>query len=274
MEETRRLTKNALVQTGDFAVEDVKCRCGSSHWSPPEESDAYGIVFLRRGCFRRRVNGVEMLVDPTVVYFERPADEQEISHSVEGDSCTAVSISEDLLASIRGGEPGLPERPVPTDPALDLRQRLLLTLIYTGSDREEIAEAVVALIAELLEHSAPAAVAAGRPATALARRRIVDDVREALGESPGAGVVELARRVAVSPHHLSRVFKAETGDSVSRYRNRLRIRLALERLAEGEPCLARLAAELGFCDQAHLARVMRSELGAPPSKLRARLANT
>jgi AraC-like DNA-binding protein len=34
----------------------------------------------------------------------------------------------------------------------------------------------------------------------------------------------------------------------------------------------RLAADLGFADQAHLARVVRDELGTPPSVLRARLA--
>jgi transcriptional regulator GlxA family with amidase domain len=85
-------------------------------------------------------------------------------------------------------------------------------------------------------------------------------------------LAELAGRVALSPHHLSRVFKAETGETISRYRNRLRVRLALERLADGERCLARLAADLGFVDQAHLARVVRSEVGASPSELRRRFA--
>lgn len=106
----------------------------------------------------------------------------------------------------------------------------------------------------------------------LARRRVVADAREALVENPRTGIIELARRVAVSPHHLSRLFKSETGETISRYRNRLRVRLALERLAEGEPSLARLAADIGFADQAHLARVVRRELGATPSLLRERLA--
>ena len=48
----------------------------------------------------------------------------------------------------------------------------------------------------------------------------------------------------------------------------------MERLEAGEPCLARLAADLGFADQAHLARVVRRELGATPSLLRERLATT
>jgi AraC-like DNA-binding protein len=93
-------------------------------------------------------------------------------------------------------------------------------------------------------------LASGRPATAAASRRVVSAAREALASSPSAGVIELARRVAVSPHHLSRVFKAETG-----------------------PCLARLTADLGFADQAHLARVVRQELGATLSSFRGRLAS-
>jgi transcriptional regulator GlxA family with amidase domain len=64
------------------------------------------------------------------------------------------------------------------------------------------------------------------------------------------------------------VFRAQTGETLSRYRNRVRVRLALERLADGERSLARLAVELGFADHAHLTRVVRAEHGAPPAELR------
>jgi AraC-like DNA-binding protein len=195
-----------------------------------------------------------------VVYFERPDDEQQIAHPAGGDSCTALYPSAEMLAEIWGGEPGLSEEPLATDAETDLRQRLLLAGIGLG-DRGEVEEAVVDLAAEVLERSEPKRVATGRPATALERRRVVGDAREALVERPRTGVLELARRVSVSPHHLSRIFKAETGQTISRYRNRLRVRLAL----------ARLAADLGFADQAHLARVVRGELGTTPSLLRALL---
>ncbi len=265
------LTKHALAETREFLVEDVSCRSRPSGWSDLEESHAYGLIFVRSGCFHRRVNGVDMFADPTVVYFERPGDEQQISHPVAGDSCTAVYLCESLLAQVRGGDPNLPDRPLATDAALDMRQRLLLTLIAGESDAEDIVEAVVSLAADVLERSSPRHVASGRPATALARRRVVDTAREALAERPAAGVLELAAFAAVSPHHLSRVFKAETGEPISRYRNRLRVRLALERIAQGESCLARIAADLGFSDQGHLSRVVRQEVGETPSRLRARL---
>jgi AraC-like DNA-binding protein len=257
-----------LGATSDFVIEDVECRSASRDWSSPEQSDAYAVVFVRRGCFYRRLNGAEAFVDPTVVYFERPRDEQQISHPAGGDSCTAIYVSAELLASVRGGEPGLPDRPIPTAAALDLRQRFFRAFAARRGDEGGLDELIVDLLGEVLDSVEPTRVR-DRPATALARRRAVDAAREALGANPRAGVIELGRRVAVSPHHLSRIFRAETGETISRYRNRLRVRLALERLAEGEPCLTRLAADLGFSDHAHLTRVVRKETGLPPAQLRA-----
>ena len=43
---------------------------------------------------------------------------------------------------------------------------------------------------------------------------------------------------------------------------------ALERLEQGERSLARLAADLGFADQAHLTRTMREHTGYTPGALR------
>jgi AraC-like DNA-binding protein len=265
-EEASRLTKRSLAETPDFLLETVVCRCGVSGWSEPEWSSRYGIVFVRDGCFRRRVNGRESFVDPTVVYFERPDDQQEIAHPVAGDSCTALYLSEELLASIWGGEPGVPDDAVATEAATDLRHRLLLV-----EGAAELEDAIVAVAAAVLAVAAPKRVAAGRPRTTAARRRVVHGARELLVENPATNLIELARHAAVSPHHLSRVFKAETGETISRHRNRLRVRLALERIAEGETCLARVAADLGFADQAHLCRVVRREVGHSPARLRERL---
>ena len=265
----RRLTKRLLVDGDDFAVEDVRCHSDRSHWSMPEPSLGFGIVFVRRGCFYRRVEGVEITLDPTVVYFELPGQEQEIAHPFAGgDACTAIVLSADLVASVWGGEVSLPERPLFTSPDVDLQHRLLLSAARRGSDADEFDEQVVSLIADVLERAHPQRVVVGRPATVAARRRLIDAARAAIATEPRIGLIELARRLAVSPHHLSRLFRAATGETVTRYRNRVRVRLVLERLAEGELHLARLAAELGFADQAHLTRVVGREAGAPPSRLR------
>jgi AraC-like DNA-binding protein len=264
------LTKELLAASGGFRIHDVRCRSARSPWTSPEPTADYAVVFVRRGCFRRRVGGSEMLVDPTVVYFERPGQEQEVAHPRDGgDSCTYVSVSPELLATIREGAP-IPHGPVTTSAALDLAHRLLLASVRRSGDGFELSERLVRLVDRILHGVRPerglSRGADGR------RRAAVDAAREAILDDPGIDLIGLARRVSYSPHHLSRVFSLYMGEPISRYRNRVRIRLALERLAGGEPCLARLAVELGFSDHAHLTREMRAQLGAPPSALRNRLA--
>jgi AraC-like DNA-binding protein len=105
-----------------------------------------------------------------------------------------------------------------------------------------------------------------------ARRRAASAVREALAANPDRSLTELAQDTAISPHHLSRTFRAETGETIARHRMRLRTRTVLERLSAGETDLSRLAAEVGFADQSHLCRVIRSETGSTPRALRAALA--
>lgn len=209
-----------------------------------------------------------------MVYFENPGSEQQIAHPRDGgDACTVFALGPETVAQLWGGEPGLPSVPLFSDAMLDLQQRRLLALA-TCVDAFELAERAILLLARILERAHPARVAAERPSTAAARHRTVEAARELLAYRPCIGLFDLAAAVAISSHHLSRIFSASTGSSISRYRNRLRVRLALDRIADGERSLAQLAADLGFADQAHLTRVMREEVGDVPSRLRAALARS
>jgi AraC-like DNA-binding protein len=124
------------------------------------------------------------------------------------------------------------------------------------------------LIAAVLQSATAERVASGGPRSARARHGLAAAGREALAAHPERTLTELARQPTVSPHHLSRVFSAITGHTVSRRRMRLRTRAALERLTAGQRDLARVAADLGLTDQSHLCRVLRSDTSLPPSALR------
>ncbi len=266
------LRKTVLLDDSALRLEDVSCASHRTSWSSPEPCTSHAVVFVRRGCFWRRVDGVEALLDPAVVYFENPGQHQQVAHPHDGgDACTVFSLRPELAAHIWGGDPELPSDPLFSDAGLDLQHRRLVG-ISRSIDGFELAERAVVFLAGVLERAHPARVAAGRPSTAAARRRGVEAARELLVADPRIGLLELARAVAISPHHLSRIFTACTGAPISRYRNRIRVRSALERIAAGERSLARLALELGFADQAHLTRVVRSEVGHVPSRLRAVLA--
>jgi AraC-like DNA-binding protein len=99
--------------------------------------------------------------------------------------------------------------------------------------------------------------------------------REAINQHhPAAGtLLSLAALLGVSPYRLSRAFTRHLGVSLTRYRNRVRVGHALDRLENGESSLGVLAADLGFADQAHLCRTMRDHLGEPPAALRRQLTN-
>ena len=262
-----------ILSRDGVTLADVACRHGRGRGLLEETRRTHGIVFVRSGCFLRSAHGAESVVDPTVAYCMNPGVDERFDHPhADGDDCTALRLDPDLAASLWGGEHGLPSGPVPTSPEVDVEHRLLLAAARRGADPDELFERVVVLAARTLERADPRRVASGRPSTARARRALSDGAREALAANPDRSLPDLARELMVSPHHLSRVFSAATGWTISRHRMRLRARLALERLAGGDRDLARLAADLGFADQSHLTRVVRSETGRTPAALRAALA--
>ena len=247
----------ALLDTPDVRIWDVACSHPPVAWAQTEVATHSALVFARRGVFRRRGTHGEDVIEPGVAYLQRAGEEDEFAHPHGGDACTAVGVSDALLASLLA-EPRLPAGVVATTAREDLALRTL-------SSEDD----AVALLVSIFGRMVPARVAAGRPSTAAARRALAADAREALACDPSLGLVELGRLVAASPHHLSRVFRDEVGVPVSRYRRELRLRRALEGLGDD---LARVAADAGFSDHAHLSREARALLGVTPSALRREVA--
>ncbi len=263
------LDAREILSRDGVQITDVACRHGRGRGKVIERADGHALVFVRRGCFVRNVEGVRSFLDPTVAYCVNPGEHQRFDHPHEhGDDCTCVFLDGELVSSLWGGESTLPGDPLFTSPDIYLEHRLLLSQARRGENPHDLVERVICLTADVLERSHPGRVASGRPATERARRVIADETRQALASDTELPLPVLARHLAVSPHHLSRIFRALTGHTVSRHRMRLRVRYALERLAGGERELARLAAELGFADQSHLCRVLRAETRHTPSGLR------
>jgi AraC-like DNA-binding protein len=267
------LRVRSVLSRESVGIADVRCRHPAGRGDPDERTAGHALVFVRRGCFARSVDGVESLLDPTLAYCLNPGEEQRYAHPHDhGDDCTAVFLEPSVIASLWGGELELPPRPLPISPAIDLEHRLLLASARRGSDPDQLVERALALSARALEQADPRRVAAGRPSTVRARAASVDGAREALAADPSRSLSHLAAELYLSPHHLSRIFRSVTGETISRHRMRLRARAALERLAGGERDLARVAADTGFADQSNLCRVVRGETGHTPAALREALA--
>lgn len=251
-----------VLAAADYSVRIVTCTDDHRRWSAPEPADTFGLVLPRRGRFRIRSDGTEHSVDVAQGYLQVPGREQCFAHPVGGDVCTFLSLGETLWHEILGER--RPPETVRLDAATELSHRLLLRSARDGADPSEHLVRTLMAAARLVPSDGANAGAAP------ARARLGASAREAVleGDPASRDLVSLARALQVSPAHLSRVFKSENGVSLTAFRNRVRVSRALARLEAGDGDLAALAADLGFADQAHLTRTIRSTLGATPARVR------
>src|SRR5205807_5933297 len=109
-----------------------------------------------------------------------------------------------------------------------------------------------------------------RTDTVRMHRRWSERVKLLLARQPEAkfSLAEIARKVYCSPFHLSRIFHATVGSSIHQYQLRLRLALALDRLADGSENLTELGLALGFSCHSHFSAAFQKALGLSPSSFR------
>jgi AraC-like DNA-binding protein len=253
-----------------FSIDEVRIREDSLSWTRPEYIERYRLVFVRVGFFRLHLANERTVVDPTTAFVAHPGESQRIAHHVGvEDVCTSVSLSEDYIDELADPRRDRSRRSVLTTGRIDLAHRSLVARARRGADDFEIAERVTSLLYDFFHEHTDGATAVRLPSSAETRRRAVETTRELLASDPiSLGLAEIARLVGVSTHYLSRIFHLETGETLTKFRNRLRVRAALERIEAGEADLALLATDLGFSDHAHLTRTVKDEVGGPPVYVR------
>ncbi len=132
---------------------------------------------------------------------------------------------------------------------LDLIHRRVLTAARTAEPGYAVAQQLLNLLSGILKQISAAPTPAGTGAHRADRSAVAWEA--ILADDPAAhALVPLAALPAISPFRLSRAFTREMGVSLTRYRKRVRVARALDRLEHGENQLAVLAADLGFADQA------------------------
>ena len=112
-------------------------------------------------------------------------------------------------------------------------------------------------------------------------KRHADRIREPLAERPRAfidgnyhrrvSLSEVAESLAVSPSYLSRVFRRETGMTLTAYVQRARIDRSLVLLAQGVKNLSEIAYQVGYQNYRDFYRNFVKQENEPPRKVRARL---
>lgn len=242
-------------------------------WSSFSVEALTGICLLRSGGFHREAEGRQEFIDATTGHFVRPGVEERFRHPgrLAYRYTLLVLTPEQYASQVEGAERAVGWA-LPISTTLDIRHRALLAACVRGDDPFTEHELLTALLEEL-----PSRVdrpsASPCPQTSAAHRQLAAKAQEALAydENLSIGMEQLAQLVGSSPHHLSRVFRQETGRTLTSYRTELRVRAVLEDFTANTSSLADLAAAHGFADHAHLTRTIRRYHGEVPSALRTAL---
>lgn len=283
---------------GSLTVSDWYCRGDVLGVGREEEAATWELSIGRGGSHRVRTHEGEHVVEPMHVLCVNAGDVfRPVRRALGLDRRTRINLSaaavRELVGEARGERPRFPARAALLPARAALAHHRLLRHAAAAT-RDELA--VHGLALELAAHALGAAAPGGRSAAGSRQvREAVRAVQEILARrfAEPLTLAELAAEVELSPWHLSRGFRAAVGVGLHRYRTRLRLLAALERMSgaargavrasasssgrgavrasargASAPELARLALEVGFSSHSHFTREFRGFFGAPPSRLR------
>jgi len=277
-----------LFNGGAIEIFDVACRAQCSQSFEDEWVESHEIVIPRRGVFIKEVGRRHTIVDANYALFLPPRQTYRVSHPVPGgDDCTVFKCADSLVRqALHSYDPGANDRTAervlridhgPLDPqTLGLVYSIRRHALAPTCDRLAIEETTIALIDHLIYNAHAIRglrPAAARKGTRRAHSEFVERVRAlvAADYQSNHSLAAIASAVHCSPYHLARIFRRHTGLSICRYRRRLRLADAADRIARGQSDLTAMALELGFSSHSHFSAAFRREFAVPPTEFRSPL---
>ena len=245
---------------------------------PPHVHDAWTVFVVDDGWIRYDLEtrhrgagaGRVFLLPPNVVHDGRAG-------AVGGFRKRVLYLSTDVLDEHLTGS--AVDRPAIPGPAVRRAVHALHRALGHPDDALE-AESRLALVGDRLRahlSGTPSRAATG-PGGGLAAtpsgsgtgpRGLAGDLRELLDARlfERTTLAQAGRDLGASPSHLVRSFTGAFGIAPHQYVTARRIDAARRRLLDGEP-IARVAAGVGFYDQAHFTRHFTRHVGTPPGRYR------
>lgn len=260
-----------LVRIGAF-----RCAPDHPHFHDTDPLDAYHFVFPRNACWIEHEGQRPFVADSTTVPLYNPGRPfRRGAIDPAGDFTDWFSVSTGLARDIVSEfDPHAGDRVdrlftrgfISASSALFMNQRKIFNHV-TGDAAPDVLgveESVIELLSEVVGRTFEEDQAARAASADLAARVRAHLARTFLMKE---GVGELAGAVGVSPFHLCRVFRRETGYSLHQYRTELRLRWSLQPLADEVDILS-VALAAGFSHHSHFTSAFRKTFGIRPSEFR------
>jgi AraC family transcriptional regulator len=271
-----RLYRSAVVTIASFRAEPSQ---SGFEDSGPAENHIF--VFPRTSVRIRHPGRRPFVAGPNVVtFYNKDQIYSRERVAAEGDHCDWFAVAPIvLLDAVRQHDPAAADRPDspfpfthgPGDTGSYLLQRLVVRHLNEGSpaDLLFVEEAAVRLLARVVAGAAHA-WDLDREASSPVQGDLAEAAKTVLARDFRDPVTldEVARRVGSSVFHLCRTFRRHTGSTLHGFRNQLRLRTALERVAAPAGDLTDLALDLGYSSHSHFTAAFRKAFGMVPSAFR------
>jgi AraC-like DNA-binding protein len=282
---SQQIFANELLRIGIF-------RCPAVHPSFTNTGpiiSGHLLVFPRTSVCITHEGGAPILADPNIVmFYNRYQVYERRKVSPNGDHCEWFAFAPDILAAALQTHDQCAmnslEQPFrfthsPCNASSYLNQRLVVEHILNNAlcDTLFIEETMLGVLEAVLRLAYLAQAGNrhdGRSHAAQEHARIVHRVQEllAIRYHEQVTLTQLASEVNSSPFQLCRIFRRQTGFTIHQYLNQLRLRAALEAVAQGANDLTGLALDLGFANHSHFTHAFRQAFQTTPSHLRNRLS--
>jgi AraC family transcriptional regulator len=275
-----RLYRSTVVTIASFRAEPSH---PGFHDSGPTENHIF--VFPRTSVRIRHPGRAPFLTSPNVVTFYNK--DQVYSRdrvTEEGDHCDWFAVERSiLLDAVRRHDPAAVDRPDnpfrfthgPGDADSYLLQRLVVRHLAehlaedVPADPLFVEESAVRLLSRTVA-SAARAWDLSRKSSESTQGDLAEAAKTVLARDfrEPVSLDQVARRAGSSVFHLCRTFRRHTGSTLHGYRNQLRLRTALERVAAPASDLTDLALDLGYSSHSHFTAAFRKAFGMAPSTFR------
>jgi AraC-like DNA-binding protein len=260
-----------VLETPSVRAARFRCAARDPRFRDTGPANNFAVCFPRRSVWIRYSGSRSFVADPSLATIYHPGQEYtREAISADGDYCEWFGVSASIAIDIDQRDEPFAARFAPVDRRLYLEQRQFFTRVERGLvDQLEAEETIIRIVSTVISDSRRSADKTDRDE----RESLVQKAKELLSRNlrSNAGITWIASQLGVSPFHLCRIFRSHTGETLHEFKTDLRLRSALEDLADRKGDISRIAHEFGFSSHSHFTAAMRARFGVTPSELKTSL---
>ena len=276
------LFSSNLVTIGSF-----RCPVTYPQFEDTGPMAGYSLVFPRTSVIITHEGHQLVVADPNVVMlYNKGQVYWRGKLSPRGDMCDWFAFNlNTILDTIRPFNPAVEEvaeRPfihthTLSDPRVYLWQRLVIKHLLEAyqPDQLYIEEIMLTVLHQVIKNAYDGKHVTAKTKQKDAHNELVHEVKRIIAQDyqKKLALETIAAQVYCSPYHLCRVFQRQTGITIHKYLNQVRLRTSLEYLTHSSTDLTQLGLNLGYSSHSHFTHSFKQTFKTTPSAVRRHISS-